>query len=84
LMSRGFNQTQTVLIIYAWCIALAVGGYTVRWSAGPVKWVAFISLFAVTGIMAHWLGLFQAVKPPSDDVSSANRNEDATVRPKST
>jgi len=69
LLGRGFNQTQTVLIIYAWCIALAVGGYTVRWSAGPVKWIAFISLFAVTGIMAYWLGLFEAVHHPEDEES---------------
>jgi UDP-GlcNAc:undecaprenyl-phosphate/decaprenyl-phosphate GlcNAc-1-phosphate transferase len=74
LLGRGFNQTQTVLIIYAWCIALALGGYTVRWSEGPVKWIAFISLFAVTGIMAYWLGLFEAVKHPDDDDISAGEN----------
>ncbi len=74
LLGRGFNQTQTVLIIYAWCIALAVGGYTVRWSAGPVKWIAFISLFAVTGIMAYWLGLFEAVQHPDDEDISAGKN----------
>jgi len=75
LLGRGFNQTQTVLIIYAWCIALAVGGYTVRWSTGPVKWIAFISLFAVTGIMAYWLGLFEAVQHPDDEIP-AGKNGD--------
>ncbi len=41
LLGRGFDQTQTVLIIYVWCAALAVGGYTVRWVGGPFKVVAF-------------------------------------------
>jgi UDP-GlcNAc:undecaprenyl-phosphate GlcNAc-1-phosphate transferase len=82
LLGRGFDQTQTVLIIYAWCIALAVGGYTVRWSAGPVKWIAFISLFAVTGIMAYWLGLFEAVHHAEDDEETPVRRRGRAVRPK--
>jgi len=84
LLGRGFNQTQTVLIIYAWCIALAVGGYTVRWSTGPVKWIAFISLFAVTGIMAHWLGLFEAVHHADADEVCADESVTTTARSKST
>jgi len=84
LLGRGFTQRQTVLIIYAWCIALAVGGYTVRWSNGPVKWVAFIALFAVTGIMAYWLGLFEAVHAADDDAGTPNDGESTAVRPKST
>jgi len=66
LLGRGFNQTQTVLIIYVWCVALAVGGYTVRWAGGPFKVVAFGSLFVITGFMAYWLGLFEAVQHPDD------------------
>lgn len=73
LLGRGFSQRQTVLIIYAWCVALAVGGYAVRWSDGPVKWIAFIALFAVTGLMAHWLGLFDAVHHIDDDDVPARR-----------
>ena len=84
LLGRGFNQTQTVLIIYAWCIALAAGGYTVRWSAGPVKWVAFVSLFAVTGIMAYWLGLFEAVHHAEDDGALPRGRRRNAVRPKRT
>ena len=56
LLGRGFDQTQTVLIIYVWCAALAVGGYTVSWAGGPFKVVAFVALFVVTGFMAYWLG----------------------------
>ena len=75
LLGRGFNQTQTVLIIYVWCAALAVGGYAVRWSPGPIRAVAFVSLFAITGFMAYWLGLFEAVhqsNPGGDDAGDAN------------
>ena len=84
LLGRGFDQRQTVLIIYAWCIALAIGGYTVRWSAGPVKWVAFISLFAVTGIMAYWLGLFEAVHHAEDDDAAPKGKSRRAVHPKRT
>ncbi len=66
LLGRGFNQTQTVLIIYVWCAALAVAGYTVRWAGGPFKVVAFVALFVITGFMAYWLGLFEAVQHPED------------------
>ena len=82
LLGRGFNQTQTVLIIYAWCIALAVGGYAVRWSAGPVKWVEFISLFAITGTMAYWLGLFEAVHQVEDGGSRPRARRHDAVGPK--
>ncbi len=70
LLGRGFNQTQTVLIIYVWCAALAVGGYTVRWVGGPFKVVAFVALFVITGFMAYWLGLFEAVHHPEDAVDA--------------
>ena len=63
---RRLTQTQTVLIIYVWCVALAIGGYTVRWAAGPFKAIAFLALFVVTGFMAYWLGLFEAVQHPEE------------------
>jgi hypothetical protein len=55
-----------VLIIYVWCAALAVAGYTVRWAGGPFKVVALVALFVITGFMAYWLGLFEAVQHPED------------------
>jgi UDP-GlcNAc:undecaprenyl-phosphate GlcNAc-1-phosphate transferase len=73
LLGRGFDQRQTVLIIYVWCAALAVGGYTVRWVGGPFKIVAFVSLFVITGFMAYWLGLFEAVHRPEDASESKSR-----------
>ena len=79
LLGRGFNQRQTVLIIYVWCIALAVGGYAIRWSAGPIKAVAFVALFAVTGFMAYWLGLFEAVHLGDDAAEVDNRGSDDVV-----
>jgi UDP-GlcNAc:undecaprenyl-phosphate/decaprenyl-phosphate GlcNAc-1-phosphate transferase len=66
LLGRGFDQRQTVLIIYLWSVALSVGGYTVRHAAGPVKLVALVTLFAVTAAMAHWLGLYEAAHAHDD------------------
>ena len=61
LLGRGFNQRQTVFIIYVWSIALALGGYEVRYAPGALKAVTFLVLFVITGFMAYWLGLFEAV-----------------------
>jgi UDP-GlcNAc:undecaprenyl-phosphate GlcNAc-1-phosphate transferase len=61
LLGRGFNQRQTVFIIYIWSIALAVGGYAVRYAPGLMKALTFAVLFVITGFMAYWLGLFEAV-----------------------
>jgi UDP-GlcNAc:undecaprenyl-phosphate GlcNAc-1-phosphate transferase len=61
LLGRGFNQRQTVVIIYVWSIALALGGYAVRYAPGTLKALTFAMLFVITGFMAYWLGLFEAV-----------------------
>jgi UDP-GlcNAc:undecaprenyl-phosphate GlcNAc-1-phosphate transferase len=66
LLGRGFDQRQTVLIIYVWCVALAVCGYTLRWAGGPFKVAVFVALFVITGFMAYWLGLFEAAHHPED------------------
>lgn len=60
LLGRGFSQRQTVLIIYVWSIALAVGGYAMRWVAPTFKVITFVILAGLSGLMAHWLGLFEA------------------------
>ncbi len=61
LLGRGFNTRQTVLIIYVWSIALAVGGYAMRWAPGYIKLVSFLVLAVLSGFMASWLGLFRSV-----------------------
>ncbi len=60
LLGRGFTQRQTVLIIYVWSIALAFGGYAMRWVPLLYKGLTFVVLAVVSGFMAHWLGLFEA------------------------
>ncbi|MDZ4065108.1 MAG: MraY family glycosyltransferase [Coriobacteriia bacterium] len=60
LLGRGFNQRQTVLIIYAWSSALALGGYALRWAPSLIKWVSFLVLASLTAFMAYWLGLYEA------------------------
>jgi UDP-GlcNAc:undecaprenyl-phosphate/decaprenyl-phosphate GlcNAc-1-phosphate transferase len=86
LLGRGFDQKQTVLIIYVWCIALAAAGYAVRWAAGPIKAVALVALFAITGFMAYWLGLFEAVHLSEDDacVTSEGTADDTKTTPNRT
>ncbi len=68
LLGRGFDQRQTVLIIYAWSAALAFGAYAVRYAPGPVKLAAILAGFTVTAFMAYWLGLFEAVGQHDDEV----------------
>jgi UDP-GlcNAc:undecaprenyl-phosphate GlcNAc-1-phosphate transferase len=60
LLGRGFNQRQTVLIIYVWSIALAFGGYAVRWAPSALRYGVFIVMAILSGFMASWLGLFEA------------------------
>ena len=66
LLGRGFDQRQTVVIIYVWSIALALGGYEVRYAPGSLKAVTFAALFIITGFMSYWLGLFEAVGHPEE------------------
>jgi UDP-GlcNAc:undecaprenyl-phosphate GlcNAc-1-phosphate transferase len=61
LLGRGFNQRQTVLIIYIWSVALAVGGYAMRWSPLVFRVITLVVLAVLSGLMAYWLGLFEAV-----------------------
>ncbi len=59
LLARGFSQRQTVLIIYVWSTALAVGGYAMRWVPAFYKMLTFVVLALLSGLMAYWLGLFE-------------------------
>jgi UDP-GlcNAc:undecaprenyl-phosphate GlcNAc-1-phosphate transferase len=79
LLGRGFDQRQTVLMIYAWSGALAIGAIAMRWAPGVIKYAAFLLLAVLTGFMAYWLGLFEAAhhhvedaeEEPSGGVSQA-------------
>ncbi|MDI6692624.1 MAG: MraY family glycosyltransferase [Anaerosomatales bacterium] len=62
LLHRGFSHTQTVLIIYVWSAALAIGGYAVRWAPPLYRFVTLVVLAALSGYMARWLGLFEVVQ----------------------
>ena len=67
LLGRGFNQRQTVIIIYVWSAALAVGGYAMWWAPSVIKLGTFLVLFALSGFMAYWLGLFEAAHHHLDE-----------------
>lgn len=60
LLGRGFDQRQTVLIIYAWSAALGAAAYAVRYAPGYIRSIALIGLLGITALMAYWLGLFEA------------------------
>jgi UDP-GlcNAc:undecaprenyl-phosphate GlcNAc-1-phosphate transferase len=67
LLGRGFDQRQTVLIIYAWSILLAFGGYAMRWVPTVVKFGVFVVLAILTAFMAYWLGIFEAAHHHPED-----------------
>jgi UDP-GlcNAc:undecaprenyl-phosphate/decaprenyl-phosphate GlcNAc-1-phosphate transferase len=71
LLGRGFDQRQTVLIIYVWSAALGVSAYAMRWSATSVRLLTFGVLAGLSVVMAHWLGLFEMAhhhgEEPSDE-----------------
>ncbi|MDZ4169796.1 MAG: MraY family glycosyltransferase [Coriobacteriia bacterium] len=70
LLGRGFDQRQTVIIIYIWSAALAVAAYAVRYSPGSLRVITLLALFSVTAFMAHWLGLFEAAHHHDDPKDS--------------
>lgn len=66
LMNRGFSQRQTVLIIYAWSAALALGGYAMRLVPLVARLVVFGLMAGLSGLMASWLGLFEQARVHGD------------------
>lgn len=81
LLGRGFDQRQTVLIIYLWSIALAVGGYAMRWAPSVIKLVAFVLLAGLSGFMAYWLGLFEAAHHHLDESEGSGSGPEAVQLP---
>lgn len=70
LLGRGFDHRQTVLIIYVWSAALAIGGYAMRYAPTLIKLATFLLLAALSGVMAYWLGLFEAAHHHGEEPSS--------------
>ncbi|MCL2503838.1 MAG: undecaprenyl/decaprenyl-phosphate alpha-N-acetylglucosaminyl 1-phosphate transferase [Coriobacteriia bacterium] len=75
LLGRGFGHRETVLIIYLWSVILAFGAYTVRYAPGPIKLGAFIALFAITAVMAYWLGLYEFAHGTEGDRRPSSRRQ---------
>lgn len=67
LLGRGFDQRQTVIIIYIWSAVLAVGGYAMRYAPSLIKIATFVILAALSALMAYWLGLFEAAHHHVDE-----------------
>lgn len=67
LLNRGFNQRQTVLTIYAWSGALALGGYSMRMVPMMARIAVLAVLALLSGLMASWLGLFEQARVHGDE-----------------
>jgi UDP-GlcNAc:undecaprenyl-phosphate GlcNAc-1-phosphate transferase len=69
LMYRGFNQRQTVLLIYAWSGALAVGGYAMREEVLEsllARLAVLMLMIGLSVVVAVWLGLFEPARVHGD------------------
>ena len=72
LLHRGFSQRQTVLLIYAWSAALAIGGYAMRDEIlpSPLARLAVLAfLIGLSVLLARRLGLFSAARVHGDGVN---------------
>lgn len=76
LLGRGFGQRQTVLIIYAWSGALAIGGYGVRYAPPTLRLVAFAVLVALSALMAYWLNLYEVARHHVDEGGESGAGEE--------
>jgi UDP-GlcNAc:undecaprenyl-phosphate GlcNAc-1-phosphate transferase len=68
LLGRGLNQRQTVLIIYAWSILLAIGGYAIRYTPTHIRVITLVILLLITAGLSYYLGLFESVHAHDDHV----------------
>lgn len=72
LLHRGFSQRQTVLLIYAWSAALAVGGYAMRDEVLPsplARLGVLAFMLGLSAFLANRLGLFDAARVHGDGVN---------------
>jgi UDP-GlcNAc:undecaprenyl-phosphate/decaprenyl-phosphate GlcNAc-1-phosphate transferase len=65
LLHRGFSQRQTVLLIYAWSAALAIGGYAMREAVLEslvARSAVLVVMLGLSGFIARRLGLFDPAR----------------------
>jgi UDP-GlcNAc:undecaprenyl-phosphate GlcNAc-1-phosphate transferase len=65
LLHKGFSQKQTVLLIYGWSAALAIGGYAMREEVLPspiARFVVVAIMLGLSGFVARRLGLFEPAR----------------------
>jgi UDP-GlcNAc:undecaprenyl-phosphate GlcNAc-1-phosphate transferase len=73
LLHRGFSQRQTVLIIYGWSIALAIGGYAMRPEVLPSPFArvgVLVVVLILSGFIAHRLGVFEPARVHGEDANT--------------
>ena len=67
LLNLGFSQRQTVLTIYAWSAALAIGGYVMGHVGISVRVLILVALAGLSGLIAWRLRLFDKARFHGDD-----------------
>ncbi len=83
LLHRGFTQRQTVLLIYAWSGALAIGGYAMRDEILPsplARLGVLAFMLGLSAFLANRLGLFDPARAHGDDTNP--RRRDARRKPR--
>jgi UDP-GlcNAc:undecaprenyl-phosphate GlcNAc-1-phosphate transferase len=72
LLHRGFSQRQTVLLIYVWSAALAIGGYAMRDEVLPwplARLGVLVFMLGLSAFLANRLGLFDPARVHGDAVN---------------
>ncbi len=81
LLGRGFDQRQTVLIIYAWSGALAIGAMAMRWSPSVIKYAGLRLAGRSHGLHGLLAGLVRGRASPCGGARGARRRPLVTAPP---
>lgn len=61
LINQGFDQRQAVLLIYAWCLLLSVGAFTITQVSPVARVFIFLALLGISILFVIKLHLFEPV-----------------------
>jgi len=62
LIGRGFSQKQTLALVYAWSILLAISGYFIQDTSPLRRLIVLGVLFALTFVLTYVLGLYEVTQ----------------------
>ena len=79
LIGRGYSQRQTLFLVYAWSIFLAIGGFLIQNTSPFVRLTVLIFLFIMTGFFTFYLGLFKVAQRGEDHSEVAGDDYQSSV-----